>query len=228
MINENKISRLAGLLYLIVVITGLFSLVYVPSQITTGGNAQAVVNHIVASKTLFRYGILSELTQYAFMLFLLYPLYILLRPVNQNITWLMVVLVVVGMSIAFSAVSHKLDVLSLLSGNNLRHALATDQLNAQVMLSLAGYHNELLLSEIFWGLWLFPFGYLIFKSGFLPKIIGILLMIGCFSYLADFFSTFTGIAIPSFFMLPAAIGEICTCFWLLLVGTRYAKNSAAV
>jgi len=212
---NKRIARIAGLLYLIVLITGIFSLVYVPSQISNGSGALTEVSNIHASISLFRLGVLSELTQYTAMLFLMYPLYKLLRPVNKHVAMLMVML-----AIAFSAVGHKLDVLSLLTGNKLHHALTTDQSNVQAMLALAGYHNELLLSEIFWGLWLFPFGYLVFKSGFLPKILGILLMVGCFSYLADFFSTVMGIAMPSYFMLPAAISEIGTCLWLLIMGQK--------
>lgn len=121
---ENKISRLAGLIYLIFVITGIFSLAYVPSQITVPG------------------------------------------------------------------------------------------------------------TKLFWGLWLLPFGYLVLRSGFLPKILGILLMLGCFGYTIDVFgellvSRYSDTSVSDYVLLPASVGEIGTCLWLLLVGARQPKWNAA-
>ncbi len=100
------------------------------------------------------------------------------------------------------------------------------------MLSLDAYRNGLLVSEIFWGLWLLPFGYLVFKSGFLPRILGILLMMGCFGYLIDFFGSalFPGYAasiLASYATLPASLGEIGTCLWLLIVGMHVPKSASA-
>ena len=82
-----------------------------------------------------------------------------------------------------------------------------------------------LISQVFWGLWLFPFGLLIFKSGFLPKILGVLLMLGCISYLFDsfgrvLFSNYYEIVNTNLILLPASIGEIGTCLWLLIMGAR--------
>ncbi len=84
------------------------------------------------------------------------------------------------------------------------------------------YDNRVFVSEIFWGLWLLPFGYLVFKSGFLPKTLGVLLMLGCFSYLIDFFGRllFPHHAVPGFVMLPASLGEIGICLWLTIMGAR--------
>lgn len=90
------------------------------------------------------------------------------------------------------------------------------------MLLLKSYNNGIGIVQIFWGLWLFPFGYLVFKSNFLPKFLGILLMIGCFGYLLKFFghSLFPNFGIPSFVTLPGSIGEIGICLWLLIMGAK--------
>ena len=222
---SKNVARTAGLLYLVVIVTGIFSLAYVPSQIHTAGSASAAMNNIAASMPLFRLGALSELTQYVFMLFLMVPLYKLFRPVNKNVAWLMIMLVVVGMSIDFVAVGNKLDVLSLLSNNSLRHALTTKQVGAQVMLSLTRYNNGILISEIFWGLWLFPFGYLVFKSGFLPKILGVFLVLGGIYYVVLFLGGLFHFSVPFYAVVPDAIGEIGIGLWLLIIGARRTVRS---
>ena len=223
--SPKKTARTAGFLYLIVVVTGIFNLIYVPSQLNVPGNALATVNNILASESLFRLGIVSGLVCYTVFLLLPFVLYKLLKPVDRNLAVLMVVFAVVTVPISLVSIVNKLDVLSLLSGADYLQAFEADQLHAKVMLSLRAYSNGLLVSQIFWGLWLFPFGYLVFKSGFLPRILGILLMMGCFSYLISFFgrSLFPETVMPGFIMLPASIGEIGTCLWLIIMGVSLPK-----
>lgn len=112
---ENKISRLTGLIYLIFVITGIFSLAYVPSQITVSGNPQATLANIVESESLFRYGAASFLIKEVAFLLLLLVLFRLLRPVNKNAAILMVALAVVSVPIALISIASKLDALTLLT-----------------------------------------------------------------------------------------------------------------
>ena len=229
MTTIDKTARTAGLLYLIVVVTGIFSLAYVPSQITVQGDASATVSNIVASEPLFRLGIVAGFICYVAFLLLPFVLYKLLSPFGKNAAVLMVAFAVVSVPISFINLLNKLDILSLLSGANHLQAFTAEQIHTQVMLSLDSYSNGLLVSEIFWGLWLLPFGYLVFKSGFLPKILGILLIAGCFGYLTDFFASvlFSGYAdttLANFATKPAALGEIGTCLWLLVMGAREPKR----
>ena len=230
MAPDNRIARTAGLLYLVVVATGMFSLAYVPSHIDTHGNALATANHIAASLSLFRWGALSELIMAAAFLMLPFALYRLLHQVNRNLAVLMLVLVAASIPISFVNVVDKLDILSLLGGTELSQAFTRDQLNAQVMMHLVAYRNGMLVSEIFSGLWLLPFGYLVFKSTFLPRILGVLLMLGGFSYLLDFCGTmfFPGYgdtALAGLIMLPPSFGEIGACLWLLIIGARDRRAS---
>ncbi|MEO6365091.1 MAG: DUF4386 domain-containing protein [Luteimonas sp.] len=173
-------ARTAGALYLIVVVTGIFSLAYVPSQVIGHGDAATTVRNIMASEWLFRLGIVAGLICYTTFLLLPFALYKLLSPVGKHAAALMVALAVVSVPISFVNMLNKLDILSLLGGVGYLQAFTADQLHAQVMLSLDAYSNGLLVLKIFWGLWLLPFGYLVFKSGVLPRVLGILLMLGCF------------------------------------------------
>jgi hypothetical protein len=221
--SSKEIARAAGLLYLIVILTGIFSLMYVPSHLSGHGDALATIDHISASRWLFRWGALVELVQYAVFVVLAFILYRLLQQVDQLMAGVMVALVVIGMALSMAAVVHKLDILSLLDNDAVGKLLSADQVNAQQMLSLDAYDNGILLAKIFWGLWLFPFGYLVFRSGFLPRILGILLMLGCFSYVIDFFGNMlvSGYADTQFadlIMLPSGLGELGICLWLLIMG----------
>ena len=229
---ENKISRLAGLIYLIFVITGIFSLAYVPSQITVSGNPQATLANMVESETLFRYGAACFLIKEVAFLLLLLMLYRLLCPVNTNAAILMVALAFVSVPIAVSSMASNLDALTLLTDVYYASMYTPEHLQATAKLSLDAYDNGILVTKLFWGLWLLPFGYLVLRSGFLPKILGILLMLGCLGYTIDVLGEllvprYSDTFISNYVRLPASVGEIGTCLWLLLVGARRPSGSAA-
>lgn len=144
----------------------------------------------------------------------------------------MVALALVSVPISLVSLAHRLDVLSLLGGAAHLQAFTPEQLRALAMQSLDAYRNGMRISEVFWGLWLLPFGYLVFKCGFLPRILGVFLMLGCLGYLVNILAPplFPGYAksgIEGFVSLPSAIGEIGTCLWLLIVGVREPKIAAA-
>ena len=225
--SNSKTARLAGLMYLVIVVTGVFSLMYVPSQMSGHGDAAATVSNIVNSESLFRLGIAAASLQYVVFLLLPLVLYKLLAPVSKNVAVLMVALAVASVPIDLMAVANQFDILSLLNNDHYQTLFTSDQLNAKVMMILDSYYNRILVAEILWGLWLFPFGYLVFKSGFLPKALGVLLMIGCFSYLITFFgqTLFPHYNIPDFVMFPVMVAEIGTCLWLLVVGVRRTSQS---
>ena len=232
MTTENKISRLAGLLYLIVVITGIFSLAYVPSQITVAGDFQATASNIIASESLFRFGIASfMIMQVAFMLLPL-VLFQLFRGVNHSAAAVMVALAVVSVPIGLASLANRLDALSLLTDPYFGQAFTPEHLHAAAKASLGAYRNGLLITNLFWGLWLLPFGYLVVKSGFLPKLLGLFLMLGFLGYMVNVFGEllvphYADTLVSKYARLPASIGEIGTCLWLLLMGARRPKSSAA-
>ena len=227
--SNKKTARIAGLLYFGVVLTGIFTLMYVPSKLIVSDNAASTYQNIVTSESLFRLGIISGLLCYTFFLFLPLILYKLLKPVNENYAKVMVLLAVMSVPIFFLNVQNEFTVLSLINVANNHFGFSTEQIQSQIMLSLDQYDNGMRIVHIFSGLWLFPFGYLVFKSGFLPKMLGVLLMLGCFGYLINFVGhtlipTYSKIGISSYISLPASLGEIGTCLWLLIIGVKTKKQ----
>jgi hypothetical protein len=224
-------ARTAGLLYLIVVLTGIFSIAYMPSQLIVRGDAAATFAHLTASPQLLRLGIAAGFICYIAYTLLPLVLYKLLSQVNKNAAVLMVVFALIGVAISFVNLFHRLDLLSFIDQSHHLSAFTPEQLQAMVMLSLDAYRHGFVVCEIFWGLWLLPFGYLVYRSGFLPKALGVLLMLGCFGYLIH---VFAGLIFPdlgkwpiaNFVTLPASIAEIGTCLWLLLVGVQVPKRDA--
>ena len=232
MTNESRTSRLAGLLYLIVVVTGIFSLAYVPSQINVANDPAATASNIVMHESLFRFGVASFMIEQVAFLLLPLVLFRLFRSTNSTAAMLMLALAVAGVPIALASVAHRLDALALLTDARFGQAFAPAQLQAMAARSLESYGNGLLVTSLFWGLWLLPFGYLVLKSGFLPKLLGLLLMLGCVGYMVNVFGEllvphYADTWVSNYAGIPAAIGEIGTCLWLLLVGARRPKNSAA-
>lgn len=229
--SNKKTARIAGLLYLVVVLSGIFSLAYVPGKLFVHNDASATFHNITTSETLFRFGILGSVICYTFFLALPLVLYKLLKPVDKTFAQSMVVLAVVSVPISFINLLNKFAVLTLISKSGYLKVFEADKLQAQVLLHLQAYNNGNQIASIFWGLWLFPFGYLVFKSGILPKILGILLMAGCFGYLIAFTGKllipgYNEMAISDFVTLPASLGEIGTCLWLLIMGAKEKQVSA--
>ncbi len=223
--SQKKTARIAGVLYLVVVLSGVFHLMYVPSKIMDWDNPSVTLNNIIASETLFRLGILVGLICYTAFLFLPFALYKLLSPVNKAFAVGMVALAVVSVPISFANMLNKFAVLTLLSKANYLTAMGSDTLQTQVLMYLDFYRNGNQITSIFWGLWLFPFGYLVTKSGFLPKILGILLIAGCFGYIINFtgnflFEGYSATGFSNFVTLPGSLGEIGMCVWLLIIGTK--------
>lgn len=218
-----KIARLAGLLYLILVITGVFSIMYVSSQIIVLGDTVTTAKNILAKEFLFRAGIISDLISNTIFVLLVLVLYRMFKQVNEHQAKLMVALVVVQIPALFIMESLNITSLMIFKGE----ILQTFELNqrqdlAMLFLKINDYGT--LTLEMFWGLWLLPFGILVYKSGFIPRIFGILILIAGIAYMQ---ASFTSILFPSYsaFMSQAtlilvAIGEISITLWLLIKGVN--------
>ena len=216
-------ARVAGGLWLILAIFGGFAFVSVSSLLTPGEAAATVIN-IMASESLFRIAILSDLFSQTVFIVLVLVLYKLLKPVNNFAALLMVVFVIVSVSLQSISALNQIAVLFLLSGADYLRAFPTDQLPALVLLFLnmreAGFE---IIAQIYFGLWLLPLGYLVYKSGFLPRILAVLLIIAGFGYLTS---------VVTFFLFPnfdtdisqfTFIGEVTMLLWLLIKGVNVEK-----
>ena len=137
----------------------------------------------------------------------------------------MVIFSLISVAIFFVIILNKFSVLTLINKTEYLENLSKTELETLVMFHIDSYNNGIQISQIFWGLWLFPFGYLVYKSGFLPKLLGILLMAGCFGYLILFFgrflyTDFNQTMISEIAGYPATLGEFGICLWLLIMGTN--------
>jgi len=225
MTGKNKTARLAGLIYLGVVVTGIFSLLYVPDKLIAYDNAALTFQNISASADLFRLGIAGGLACYLFFLFLPLVLYKLLQPIDTNMAKLMVLLAVISVPMYFMNVQHELTTISLITNPHYFPGQTAAQIQSQILFHINQYDDGMRLIHVFSGLWLFPLGYLVFYSEMLPKFLGILLILGCFGYLVNFFGRlllpdYSQLGIARYISLPASLGEIGTCLWLLLVGVK--------
>lgn len=213
-------GRVAGLLYGVASVPGFFSLLYVPSKVMVRGNPAATAHNIVAHAVLFRWGIVADLAGQALFLFVALALYHLLRGVNQRHALLMLVLIAVSVPIAFVNELNSVAALTLARGPDFL-ALEESQRIAlmRLFLNLRGAGFD--VAGIFWGLWLFPLGWLVYRSRFIPRILGILLMVGCFAYLAN---SVASLALPQYeetvsrWMSPVQLVEMIFMLWLLIMG----------
>jgi hypothetical protein len=216
-------GRLAGGLYLLASIPGFFSLLYVPSKLIVHGNATATAHNIVASETLFRLGIVADLSGQALFIFVALALYHLLKGVDKKHALAMLVLLLVSIPIAFLNEVNSVAALTLARSTDFLAALDEPQRIAlmRLFLNLRGAGFD--VAAIFWGLWLFPLGLLVYRSGFIPRFLGILLLAGCFAYLAN---SFTALVWPHYedavarWMNPIQLVEMLFMAWLLIMGAK--------
>ncbi len=167
------------------VFTAPFSLIYVPGKLIVKGNAAATADNILAHETMFRLSILADLVSQVIFICLAIALYRLLRDVSRPWAWLMVGFVFVSASVCFLNVLNDIAALILFQGADFLSVFDKPQRDALGMLFLRLHSYGIFIAEMFWGLWLFPFGLLVFRSGFLPRFIGVWLMINCHHALAS-------------------------------------------
>lgn len=224
--SPKKNARIAGLWYLLLVIAGIYGLKYVQSQIIIDGDPSATTNNILAHEFVFRTGIFSNIIGNIIFLFLVLALYRLLKPVNVQWAKLMVALVLVQIPASFVIELFNLTSLMILKGETMKDLQAPQRKGlATLFLNMHSYGLGIL--EVFWGIWLIPLGQLVFRSGFIPRIIGVLLIVGGIAYMADSFAflLFPGAdAMVSKFIIIASLGEIALMLWLLIVGVKIQKQ----
>ncbi|HRG38065.1 MAG TPA: DUF4386 domain-containing protein [Bacteroidia bacterium] len=230
MAPSKKLARICGFIYLTVVLTGIYSLAYVPTQLFDWNDAAATTTNIIAHETMFRLSIFSGICCYIAFLFLPLFLYQLLHTIQQSTAKAMVILATISIPISLINLLNKFNILTLIDKADKLPAAELKQLQTQVLLNLEYYDNGIQLASLFWGLWLLPFGYVVFKSGFLPKVLGLFLIAGCFGYLINFtgnllVSNYGELGLRKFISLPATIGEIGICLWLLIVGIKKEQSN---
>ena len=224
MSSPPRTARSIGLLYLLMGLPAPFNLIYIPTTFIARGDAAATARNITAHELTYRFGILSGLFSSVAFIFVVLSLYNLFRDVDRKHARLMVALVLVTVTLGIANLANEAAPLVLLGGRGYLTAFTRPQLEALALGFLSLRSSVLNLEMAFWGLWLFPFGVLVIKSGFMPRSIGVLLIVNCFAYLAV---SLTGIIFPEHqalvdrIALPFyAAGELSVLIWFFAKGSR--------
>jgi len=225
-----NLGRFAGLLYVLTSIVGFFAMGYVPRKVIVHGNAAATASNILAHETLFRFGIAGEIIGQAGFIFVALALYDLLKGVSRRHASLMVMLIVVSVPIAFVNELNSIAALVLVRGADFLSVLDKTQREALAMLFIKLHGQGFVVAEMFWGLWLFPLGLLVYRSRFLPRFLGVWLGLAGVAWVI---LSLTGILLPEYqdkvdtYSQPAMIGEIVFMLWLLIMGGKPPDVDAA-
>ncbi len=228
--QTKKTARVAGLLYLMLAVTSIVGILYIPSTIIVSGDATATANNIASFEFVFRVGILGRFVSQVIFLFLVLTLYRLFKEIDHKLAVLMVTLVVTGISAELANTLNQIAALIVVTGDDILSVFEKPQLDAlaYLFLRLNSWGSQAI--QIFWGLWLFPFGILVIRSRFLPKVLGLLLILAGTAYLM---SSFTFFVLPQYkaslsqIITILEVGEVPIVFWLLVGRIRVPPTAAA-
>ena len=218
-----KAARVAGAVYLSMVLVAPFAMLYVPGKLIVRDNAAATADNILAHETLFRLSIFGDLIGHVIFICLGVALYRLLSSVNKTWALLMVGFVWVSAAVGFLNTLNHLAAVIFFRGGEFLSVFDKPQRDALAYFFLRLNSQGTFANEIFWGLWLFPFGLLVFRSGFLPRFLGVWLIISCcfwvaLSVIALFFPAYYDTAFR--WSQPALFSELAIMLWLLIRGAN--------
>ena len=225
--TNKKTARMAGFLYLIYMVISILANVLGRSKLIVLGDAVTTAGNLITSAWQFRIGFVSDLVAAVLFLLTAWALYVLLKPVNKNLALLFLLLNLGGVAVWCFSDLFLIASQLLVSGADYLKVFQADQLQALSMLSLYIYKNGFLgIAQIFFSAWLFPLGYLVFKSGYLPRILGIILMVECFGWLMypiQFFFFPGNVVLTYLSSAVGFIGEFSLMLWLLIMGAKDQK-----
>ncbi len=222
--SPKKTARLAGLLYLLWIITGLFALMYVPSQINTRGDAATTAQNILSNELLFRTSVVNDLIGSTIWVVMVLVLFRLFKQVDERQARLLFAFVIVQIPTAFFMGALNITSLMILKGEVLKTFELTQRQDLALLLLRITDYGVLTL-ELFWGLWLFPLAILVYRSRFLPRFLGVWLMITGVFYVALCLTSimlpqYKNMVLNSVFALPIELGEVAFMLWLLIRGAK--------
>ncbi len=217
-------GRVAGLYYLVIVLIGPLRLIYIPSKLFVKDNATATVNNIAAHQWLFRAGIVSDLIGGVVLVLLTLAFYRLFRGVDQNLAVQVVIFGgVMPALLYFVSVACDIAALAIVRGIDFLSVFTKPQVDTVAMFLLDLRDHQNTAAEMLWGVWLFPLGILIYRSRFMPRFLGVWILLGGISYVA---LSLTGVMFPAYqgkifnISQPAMFGELALMLWLLIKGAR--------
>jgi len=222
----NKTARMAGFLYLMYIVITIPADALGRSPLIVFGDAATTARNIMASEWQFRIGITGDLVSAVFFLLAAWALYALLKSVNKDLALLFLILNLSGVAVYSINLLNQFAAVLLLSGADYLKVFQADQLQALAMFFLKLHKNGYWIAQIFFGAWLFPLGYLVYKSGFLPKILGIVMMIHFVGWTMTSlqFFLFPGFTAITYVIYPLGfISEFGLTLWLLIKGVKEQK-----
>jgi hypothetical protein len=221
-------ARVAGFLYLLASLPAPFGLIYVPGKLIVLNDATATANNIRASESLLRIGMGCELLSSILFILVVVALYRLFKPVNETHALTMMLLILISIPISLLSVVNEALALTVVSGADFLSVFDAGQLSALAYILMRLHSRAILVAEIFWGLWLIPFGILIIQSRFIPRILGYLLFLAALGYLAI---SVTFLLLPSYgpvvdkFASQLPLCELPIILWLLIWGAKVQPTS---
>src|SRR2546423_9472239 len=230
--SPRRLARITGVLYLLVGIFGGFAQGFVYPKIYVAGDAAATAANLVANAGLVRLGVVADFFDNTIWVFLALILYRLLKDVNKSVANAMVVLVAIGAGITLLNAVFEFEGLRVATGVVNLAGFGAAGSNALALLLIDAQHYGLLIASIFFGLWLVPLGYLAYKSGWFPKALGVVLIVGGACYLVDVLAAFLvpdiGKAIHGYDTIPSIIAEVWTLGYLLVIGVNTKKSDERI
>jgi hypothetical protein len=214
-----KTARIAGFLYLLYILTPILAQLFAQLGF---GDAAEIINVMKSHEGLFRLGFMMNIFSALLFLLAAWALYVLLKPVNKHLALLFVLLNLVGVAVECFGFLNLYNGWLLVSGADYLTVFPADQLQAMAMLSVNSYEIAHMIAQPFFAAWLFPLGYLVYRSGYLPRILGIVLMVECFAWLMypiQFF-LFPSVVIATISSAAGFIGEFSLTLWLLIMGAK--------
>jgi len=230
--TTNKDARTAGLAYLLMILTS--GIPYGIWRYLTEGDAATILDRIQSNQNLFSTAIVMGAIGFVFWLINGFLLHRLFKQYSEIAAGLMLTFVGAGAIIALAGIARQVDALSLMRGVEGMPALSGDALQLQAMLAVRGYDHLFWVSAIFSGLWLIPLGWLVFRCGFLPKTLGVMLMLGSIMYVTTlpgmvfnpgYASSLVAGVIGITSGIPSVIGEMGTCLWLIIRGVGIKESA---
>jgi hypothetical protein len=233
--SQQKLARIAGLLYLVIIVSGIFGFFFVRQSLIVPGDAVATAANITASEGLFRISIGADLIMIVADIALALVFYLLFKPVSNGLSLMAAFFRLAQAAVLGVNLLNLFFALQLLSGANYLAVLGPEQVQAMSMLFLDAYDTGYAIGLLFFGVNLFILGYLVFKSGYLPKVFGILLLAAAVGYVIDTFARTLMLDYASYqpifdmvVFAPAAIAELAMALWLLIKGVKIPGDEAGV
>jgi hypothetical protein len=229
--SQLQVARIAGVLYLTIIISGIFAEFFVRQSLIVSGDAATTVENITASAGLFRMGIAGDLIMIMSDVALALIFYILLKPVSNTLALLAAFFRLAQATTLGINLLNLFFVLQLLNGADYLAVLDAGQVHALVLLFLNAHSTGYAIGLVFFGFSILVLGYLIFRSGYIPRVLGILLVLASFGYLVD---SFAHVLLPNYadyaavftmvVFTPAFIAELSLALWLLLKGVNVQRT----